>query len=313
MQYPPLAHWQRYPVTIGIALGAMAMSAWTGFGENLERGANWLMDDRFWMGEIWRPVSSCFLHGNAPHLVFNVMCLWVFGAVFEEILGSAKTFLIILFLAFGSSMAQYAFSGPGIGLSGMLFGLFGLLWVLHRKDRRFWGTMDERDVHFAIGWFFFCIAATVANIMSIANVAHGSGAILGALLGFAIAEKNKRRKTGFIALIVLSMLVIFAAASVGRKYVNFSGDVEREEERIAYELQHQGYDAIVAGKYAKAAELYAKAVAIDDSHAGWWYNLSLCYVQLGQEAKAHDALRRAAELKPDDEQIKQDLELHGPE
>ena len=137
MQAPPLAHWQRYPVTVGIALGAVAMTAWTRFGEDLNRGINWLMTDQFWSGQLWRPLTSCLLHGNVLHLVFNLYWLWIFGAMLEGVFSSARMFCIVILLAVGSSLAQYALSGPGIGLSGVVYGLFGLLWVLRRSDRRF--------------------------------------------------------------------------------------------------------------------------------------------------------------------------------
>jgi GlpG protein len=312
MQYPPLERWQRYPVTVGIILGAVVMTAWTGFGENLARGTRWMMTEEFLSGEIWRPLTSCLMHGNIIHLIFNVMCLWVFGPVFEERFGSTRLFLIIIFLALGSSLAQYALSGGGIGLSGMIYGLFGLLWVLNRKDRRFFGTMDQQTIHMMVGWFFLCIVATIADLMAIANVAHGSGAILGAMLGYAIVEKDKRRKAGYAALIVISMLAIFAAASVGRKYVNFTGGFEQEQEHKAYKYQQLGYDACLAGKFAEAAEFYEKAVAIDDSHAGWWHNLGLCRARLGEADKAKEAFRREAQLKSQAESYNQDLQSDSP-
>ena len=83
MQFPPLAHWQRYPVTTGIALGAVAMTAWSKFGTDFDRCARWEMTDQIWSGQLWRPLTSCLLHGDILHLVFNLYWLWIFGAVIE--------------------------------------------------------------------------------------------------------------------------------------------------------------------------------------------------------------------------------------
>jgi GlpG protein len=312
MQTPPLERWQRYPVTIGFAIGAAMMTAWTKFAEDAAHSAPWTMTDEFWMGQIWRPLSSCLLHGNILHLVFNLYWLWVFGAVIEEVFGSARMLLLVIFLAFGSSLAQYAFSGPGIGLSGVVYGLFGLLWALRRFDRRFIHALDDSTVHLLVGWFFLCIVATVANIMSVANVAHGSGAVLGAMLGYAIGEKNKHRKIGYASLIAVSMAVIFAAASVGREYVNFSGDVQVQKEIRAYHIAKKGIAAFEDRDYEKAAGLFSEALKLDDAEAGYWYNLGLCRLNLGDRKKALEAFRRAAELQPDNQKYKNTLELQLP-
>ncbi len=309
MQYPPLTDWRRYPVTVGIAAGAVAMTArvWLGASDN-----HLTMSDAFWHGELWQPLTSCLLHGSVLHLLFNLMCLWVFGPVFERIFGSARFLLLVIFLAVGSSLAEYAFSVGGIGLSGVIYGLFGMLWVLGGRDRRFFGTMDQQTVQMLVGWFFLCIALTVAKVMAIGNVAHGSGAILGGLLGFAIVEKDKLRKIGYVAGLATLMLAIFAAASVGRPYVNFSGDVERQKYNRALSIAQQGNQSFDAGKFEEAAEFYSRALAIDDSEAAFWYNLGLCRLRLGKPDQACEAFRRAAALEPDNEQYQKMLEMFSP-
>jgi membrane associated rhomboid family serine protease len=310
MQYPPLAHWQRYPVTTGIGLAAVAITAWTGFGEHIN--PLWRMDGQFWSGQIWRPFTCCLMHGDIFHLLFNLYWLWIFGTAIEEVLYSARMFVIVLFLALGSSLAQYAFSGSGIGLSGVGYGLFGLLWILHRRDRRFYDKLDDSTVKLFIAWFFLCVVLTVANIWNIGNVAHGSGAVLGALLGFVIAEKNKQRRLGYVSLLTVSMLVIFAASSVGRKYVNFSGAFQLEEERQAGSLVLEAARAHQENDFVKAAGLYSQALAISDSHADWWFLLGICYEQMHEEKKALHAFRQAALLKPDNETYKKALEQFSP-
>lgn len=310
MRYPPLEHWPRYPVTVGIAIGAIVMTGvmngWWWHGANI---AFLKMGDQSLSNQIWQPLTSCLLHADFLHLFFNLFWLWVFGALFEEIFGSGRFFSVVIFLAFGSSVAEYAFSIGGVGLSGVNYGLFGLLWVLHRKDRRFWGTLDRRTVQFMVGWFFFCIVATMAHAMRVANVAHGAGAILGVMLGYALVEKNKRRKQGYIALIVVAMLAIFAAGTGGRKYINFSGYAEREAEKQAYSFSDSGDKAFDDHHYQEAAEFYSKAITIDDSHSAWWYNLGLSYYNSGQQEKALDAFQHALKLKPDDEQSKAMIEF----
>lgn len=40
--------------------------------------------------EVWRFVTFQFLHANWTHLLFNLLGLWVFGAIVEEFLGSKR-------------------------------------------------------------------------------------------------------------------------------------------------------------------------------------------------------------------------------
>src|SRR5262249_35919136 len=141
-------------------------------------------------GELWRLITSIFPHGGILHLVFNVYWLWVFGTLIEEIYGHLKTAALIVLVAAVSSAMEFAFASGGIGLSGVGYGLFGLLWALSRNDQRFVDAIDRRTVELFVGWFFFCIIATLTKIMPIANIAHGSGAVLGILTGLAISHSS---------------------------------------------------------------------------------------------------------------------------
>src|SRR5258708_35846273 len=143
-------------------------------------------------GELWRLVTSIFPHLDVLHLLFNLYWLWVFGTLVEEVFGHIKTLALILVFAVGSGSLEYAFAIGGAGLSGVGYGLFGLLWILSRKDERFRDAIDTRTIHLFIGWFFLCIALTWANIVSVGNIAHGTGAALGILAGYAIVLREQR-------------------------------------------------------------------------------------------------------------------------
>jgi membrane associated rhomboid family serine protease len=46
----------------------------------------------------WQIVTHMFMHGNEMHLLFNMIGLWMFGSVVEQILGK-KRFLILFFVS----------------------------------------------------------------------------------------------------------------------------------------------------------------------------------------------------------------------
>jgi membrane associated rhomboid family serine protease len=142
-------------------------------------------------GELWRLVTSIFPHAGILHLAFNIYWLWVFGTLVEEIFGHLKTAALIVLFAVGSGAWEFALASGGVGLSGVGYGLFGLIWMLSRHDERFKDAIDARTVQLFVGWFFFCIVATVTNTMPVANIAHGTGAVLGILAGLAITLRYR--------------------------------------------------------------------------------------------------------------------------
>src|SRR5436309_2497422 len=83
-----------------------------------------------------------------------------------------------------SGALEFGFSDGGVGLSGVGYGLFGLLWILSKRDHRFADAVDARTIQTFIIWFFVCIATTIMHVMQVANIAHGGGAALGILTGY---------------------------------------------------------------------------------------------------------------------------------
>ena len=63
-----------------------------------------LVPARAYHGEAWRFLTTVFLHGSVMHIVFNMLILWFFGAVLEDMWGVRK------FLTF------YLVCGVGAGL-----------------------------------------------------------------------------------------------------------------------------------------------------------------------------------------------------
>src|ERR1700722_982708 len=90
-------------------------------------------------GQWWRLLTSALPHINIFHLVFNLSWLWVLGTKIERILGHLNTLLLFLILAIGSGAFEYAFLGPGVGLSGVGYGLFCFLWVFSGGGPRLGG------------------------------------------------------------------------------------------------------------------------------------------------------------------------------
>lgn len=281
----------RYPATSGMVLISLGVTA-----------AWWLKLDisilfesaMIRRGEVWRLVTSIFPHVSIFHLIFNIYWIWILGLTIEKIFGSLKTLALYLLLAVASGSMEYALSAGGVGLSGVVYGLFGLLWVLSSRDERFHDVLNKQTINVFVGWFFLCIAATYSGMMTIGNVAHGTGAMFGVLIGFAIYLSRSRKLivTGITALLLFGLW----AATFGRHMVNMSNQSGYEEGELGYKelINHNDKEAI---RWLREATLYQPKLA------GNWFNLGIAYHRIGQMDEAKKAYKRAHELEPDNKEF----------
>jgi membrane associated rhomboid family serine protease len=205
----------KYPVIVAVSIAAVGVTvAWysgvdlTFLFENAE----------IRRGQFWRLFTSVFPHLGVLHLVFNLYWLWILGTVVERVFGHAKTALLLAFFAIGSNSLDFAFDRGGVGLSGVGYALFGMLWVLSERDDRFKGAIDKRTVELFVAWFFICIATTLTHTFAVANVAHAAGGVLGILVGFAITIAARR--VAFAATAVTIVLFGIWGSTLGRPLVN---------------------------------------------------------------------------------------------
>lgn len=92
--------------------------------------------------EVWRLLTSMFLHGSLMHLAINMYSLYSVGSMVEILCGRKKYLVIYLVCGLAGSLASVGAnmlrSRPGIsiGASGAVFGIYGffllLMWL--RKD-----------------------------------------------------------------------------------------------------------------------------------------------------------------------------------
>jgi len=287
-QPPPLNAAPAFPITAGIAVLAVIATARYWSGGDIER---FMFNSHLLWHEPWRLATSVLFHADVLHLLFNLYWLWVFGTQIETEFGHGPTLGVCLLLAIGSNAAQYAFTGASIGLSGVNYGLFGMLWVLSRLDRRFHDAVDRTTIQLMVGWFFLCIALTAAGTWNVGNGAHGAGCVLGALLGWTVAARDHLQRWRNASILTTAFLLCMIGGTVARPYINFSAD-------IGQEYAYWGYQALLNNDDQQAIALYEKAVAIDANQFGWWNNLAIAYQQAGRAAAARDAFARAAALKP---------------
>ncbi len=125
------------------------------------------------------------------HLIFNMYALYLAGPFAERLYGRSGFLFLYLVTAAGGSLASFAFgdAGRGVGASGAVFGLFGLLIAVQYIHR----PMLDRGSRAFMGQL---IGLVILNLIlgfalgGIDNWAHIGGLVTGLWLGFLLAPRN---------------------------------------------------------------------------------------------------------------------------
>jgi GlpG protein len=148
-------------------------------------------------GEVWRLFTPIFLHYGLEHLVFNMLMLAAFGSQIELSRGPWKFLAMVLVIAVLSNLGQYYLGNLSLkagagwvfhpnprfgGMSGVVYGLFGYIWMKTRFDPELGLYVNPTTVMLLIGWFFLCMTGLVGHV---ANVCHGVGLVVGMAIGIA--------------------------------------------------------------------------------------------------------------------------------
>lgn len=133
-------------------------------------------------GQIWRLVTPIFLHYSPMHLFMNMLSLYSLGKLIEFRFGTYTLTWLVLLTAVISNLSQYAWSGPTFGgMSGVVFGLFGYVWMKSKFDPAAGFRIPATSVAWMLVFMVLCFTGQVGNI---ANAAHLMGLLSGMLLGY---------------------------------------------------------------------------------------------------------------------------------
>ncbi len=248
--------------------------------------------------EPWRLVTSALPHGGVLHLMFNVYWLWTFGSVLEERWGSLRLLGVFVLLSAGSMAAEHAILDGGIGLSGIGYGLFGILLASSRLDPRRRDDMDAGTAQVFLVWGAICVVTTFMGIMNVANLAHGMGLLLGLLVGAAASAPDApRRMAAAIGAPLATAICIAAAHPAVRPHVNLSSTAGSDE-------AFHGWIALEEERNEEGLALYLRAIELGRPEASRYYNLGIALQRSGDLAAAGRSFQRAYELEPHDEKYR---------
>ena len=147
-----------------------------------------------WRGQWWRLLVSAFHHVNFLHLAGNAITLWLLADLLEPRLGRVRFLIFSLAGAMFSFVPEVLMDNDCVGLSGLVFAMFGLLLVMRQCDEELVARMPDRFIVWGFAWLFLCIPLTTLAIVPIANAAHCFGLVYGYTVGKVCFNESARAR-----------------------------------------------------------------------------------------------------------------------
>jgi GlpG protein len=173
-------------------------------------------------------------------------------------------------------------SATGIGASGVVYAIFGFMWLTRERYPRFSEILDARTIQIFLLWLVGCMVASAIDAADIGNAAHVSGLAFGAGVAAVFVLRWKRTLTfaGLIALVGVAVMTLFWCP---------------------WSATWQGYKAYVAheaGRYDEAVARYTEAIRLEPDNAWAYEGRSIVYQSMKEPSKAEADMKKAIELDP---------------
>ncbi len=157
----------------------------------------------------WQLITHMFLHGDLGHIFGNMLALWMFGSILENIWGP-KQFLLFYFLCgVGAAMIHLAAISyelmdpfkiamadvPTMGASGAVFGiLIAFVYLFPNTYIYIYFFIPMKAKWLGILYFSYELFYALRNSAgdNVARWAHVGGAIVGFVLVYIWKRNNKR-------------------------------------------------------------------------------------------------------------------------
>jgi membrane associated rhomboid family serine protease len=164
-----------------------------------------MVSEKVASGQIWRVVTSAYLHFGFMHILFNMYGLWLFGSMLERTIGGRLFFIMYVMSGLVGSLLYLALGFTGIvetgiaaGASGCVLGTVGACAVMFPNRRlHFWGLFPVTIR--AMGIIYGLIAAMVIlqnGYNAAGEACHLGGLLFGAWFATQINQSWMRKLQG---------------------------------------------------------------------------------------------------------------------
>lgn len=178
------------PLTFALIGISVAITLLSHFGKSDDMLSPFLISDIYGgglaqvaSGQVWRLLTPIFIHFSIMHIFFNMMWTWDLGQLVEMRRGTLFLAAFVLVDGIASNLAQYWMTGNPMfgGMSGVVYGLLGFVWMQGRHNPRFGYSLNKPTVVTMLAWFILCWLGVLGQI---ANWAHTAGLLIGVGWGY---------------------------------------------------------------------------------------------------------------------------------
>lgn len=235
-----------------------------------------------WHGSLWALITSSFVHFELWHVLGNLYWLWVLGAGVERAIGAARFSAFVVAASFLSSTFELAVSdGTGFGASGIVYALVGFIWFTRTRLPTLRHVLTNQTIALFLLWQVVCFGLTHSGVLRIANTAHISGFIFGAVVGGIAANRNPRILIACLGALSLAAVFVLCWCPWSPSYVG----------GLAYDA-HERQD------YEEALRLYTEVIRLDPTSAWAYHNRGAVYDVLEDVERAKADRHQAERLDP---------------
>jgi membrane associated rhomboid family serine protease len=208
-------------VLIALCVAAFVAELAGGGSNSLDGGGRLIIDGGLSAGpvadgEIYRVVTSGFLHAGLLHLGFNMFALYILGTLLEPAIGTARFVGVYLVAILGGALGALALDPHQltVGASGGIFGLMAAAFLVARHR-----GLDQ--VASQIGFFVVINFVITLSVPNISLGGHLGGLIGGGLAALLLTQLEARRLArgklveaiGLIALCAIAFVAALAVAN----------------------------------------------------------------------------------------------------
>lgn len=164
-----------------------------------------LINGHYNIYELYRLVTSMFLHNGIAHLLLNMYALYILGPQLESFFGKFKFAIIYLISGIAGNLLSLLFISSdtvSVGASGAIFGLMGAMLYFGYHYRVYLGTVIKSQI----------IPIIILNLLfgfmlsGINNFAHIGGLVGGILTSMAVGVKYKSQTSEKINGAIMSII-----------------------------------------------------------------------------------------------------------
>ena len=256
-----------------IITGASALGARPGTALFNLASFGYATPEQIWSGHVWGLVTTVFIHGSFFHLLFNMLWLVQLGRILERTLPPLTYFGFMLGAAAVGSATEMLISGQtGVGMSGVVYAMFGLLWAGRGYDASWRAIATRGNLYYLVGWGLFCVLTTYAHLfgLNIANGAHAGGFLFGICIGSLFFSPRRRYLWAVPLTLLLAGNILACTWQPWSSEWNF----------------FKGNRAFDRKQYAKAIQWYQLSLRRGGDPHGNWYNISLAWHNIAADAQA---------------------------